>query len=525
MSSPTRLAALALVLASLLALSASCTRPATQLVVVVDTDLPETGRVCFAARVSRLVGGVIEPGATRRLFVTREVGVPFSFGVVPPDGVASARVEIAIEALPSCEEPAPGARLVRRAVRTGFLEGQTLRVPLFLSASCGAGCIETLSCPATGDTCESIPTVEPEELAPVTPRAEIADAGAPIDAGGEACTPHPAAIVLVDSRLIAAATPTDAYTVEAIPGLPGWRAFTRRSATEVWAQRTSLELDAVFNDFGLDLPAAGNVVGISSVAGPTDTSAIVLVGDTTTMRAGRHLYASGSMDVATADLVPGAPIDGAAARLGADALFATRDGSIIFTRVPATAPPTEIGRESSGNTVALASRSDGSALYAIGGVPMQCWVRPISATGVVGALVVLPFSCDRTAVAELGSNVVLLFVDSGTAYVVLLDGTTLTAMGAPTSLGAAIRGDRLAALASPAGDSVRLVWSRDATTVLTQSVDASLSLGPLDTISFTSAEGPADAQRVRAARSGRRTAITFPGADATGGIVWASVCD
>ena len=432
-----------------------------------------------------------------------------------------------MEALPSCEEPAPGSRLVRRAVRTGFLRARALRVNLFLSASCGAGCVETLTCPASGPACEEVPTIEPEDLAPVEPRTELRDAGATASdaASLEPCTPHAAEVIIVaPTSVVGAASPTDAYTVEAIAGV-GWRAFTRRSSTEVWAQRVSVELDANFNDFALELPPAGDVVGISSVVGPLDTSSIVLVGDSTTMRAGRHLYVHGAMDVATPDLVPGAPIDGAAARLGGDAVFATRDGTIILTRVPATAMPTEIIRESSGNTVALASRSDGSALYAIGGIPMQCWVRPISVSNTVGGVVVLPFPCDRTALAELGANVLLLFVDSGTAYFVVLDGTTLTAIGTPTSLGPALRGDRLAALASPTRDSVRMIWASDATTVSTQSIDTTLTRGPLETIVYSSAEGDGDANRVRAARDGRRTVIAFPAAPATGAIVWASVCD
>jgi hypothetical protein len=70
-----------------------------------------------------------------------------------------------------------------------------------------------------------------------------------------------------------------------------------------------------------------------------------------------------------------------------------------------------------------------------------------------------------------------------------------------------------------------MIWASDATTVSTQSIDTTLTRGPLETIAYSSAEGDGDANRVRAARDGRRTVIAFPAAPATGAIVWASVCD
>jgi hypothetical protein len=155
-----------------------CSRPATQLVVVVDTDLPRASYGCFGLLVSRVGEGGALSGASRRFLDADEVRVPFSFGVHA--AADRPRVEVAVEALPRCEDPLPGQRVVRRAVRTGFLEGQTLELSLFLPAACGEGCEVTETCPATGPTCAPIPTVEPTELVPITPGQELAERDASV---------------------------------------------------------------------------------------------------------------------------------------------------------------------------------------------------------------------------------------------------------------------------------------------------------------------------------------------------------
>ncbi len=154
----------------------SCVRPATQLVVVVDTDLEAgTQYRCIGVRVS----AIDDDGAgTREFFsVPEDVEPPFSFGITPPDGDPSGRVEVAVEALRTCTEPSSTDRVVRRAVRTGFLRHQSLRLPMFLSRGCGDGCLVTETCPAMGSMCTSIPTIEPSDLSPATRGSELEDAG------------------------------------------------------------------------------------------------------------------------------------------------------------------------------------------------------------------------------------------------------------------------------------------------------------------------------------------------------------
>jgi hypothetical protein len=177
-----------------------CIRPATQLVVVVDTDLPRSSYGCFGLLVTRVgEGGALAEGS-RRFLPADGMSLPFSFGVHAASD--RPRVEVAVEALPRCEDPLPGQRVVRRAVRTGFLAEQSLQLSLFLPATCGEGCEVTETCPATGPMCAPIPTVEPTELVPITPGQELgpSDASTPdppdtsLDAGrGTALPARPVA--------------------------------------------------------------------------------------------------------------------------------------------------------------------------------------------------------------------------------------------------------------------------------------------------------------------------------------------
>lgn len=182
------------------ALLASCSKPATQLVVVVDTDyaVPEElaeirarieapdGTEVSAA--SFALTGADQPQPTR--FV-----VPLSFGVVPVDGDASRRLEVIVSGM----DP-EGRRLVVRSARTGFIEGRTLRLPMFLLRSC-----ESVEC-GEGQTCDEgvcVPNeIDPMDLDPVDPGDELdgsigavdasdrmdagADGGSGLDAGADA---------------------------------------------------------------------------------------------------------------------------------------------------------------------------------------------------------------------------------------------------------------------------------------------------------------------------------------------------
>lgn len=169
----------ALVGALALVLGVGCRNAATQLVVRVDSDLPAGSRACVHVAIAR-VGE--EGAASERSF---ELETPFSFGVTPPEGDARRRVEVTVSAMsagPGCVEGRldPGTVTVSRRVRTGFLSGQTLLLPVFLDSRCdGAVCEPSQTC--EGGSCVAIPDVAPEELVPVRPGSEL-EAGVP-DAG------------------------------------------------------------------------------------------------------------------------------------------------------------------------------------------------------------------------------------------------------------------------------------------------------------------------------------------------------
>lgn len=164
-------------------LLAACTRPATQLVGVVASDLPAEAISCSSARVSRFDGATVELG-DRRMFVP-SVQPTFSFGVTPPGGDPRARVEITVEAWASCGEPAEGERpRASRTLRTGFLPDQAVRVDFFLSRLClDVVCPEGSTCdPGTG-ACVPVPELASSELVPVRPGEELLDASR-LDASG-----------------------------------------------------------------------------------------------------------------------------------------------------------------------------------------------------------------------------------------------------------------------------------------------------------------------------------------------------
>ncbi|MBN8614926.1 MAG: hypothetical protein J0L92_30280 [Deltaproteobacteria bacterium] len=165
-----------------LALVAGCSFPATQLLVVVDSDYLDEELSTIEVRtyeVDEFRASFPEsvPVELRTLQVRRmsEAGVdiPFSFGVVPLRGDASRRVVIELTAFPRA-----GARVVVRAI-TGFVPRETRRVPMFISRNCeGVVCGVDQTCDESGQCVPA--TVAPGP--PVIPGEEFDDAGVPVDA-------------------------------------------------------------------------------------------------------------------------------------------------------------------------------------------------------------------------------------------------------------------------------------------------------------------------------------------------------
>lgn len=123
------------VVLAMLAALVGCTRPRTQLVVGVDTDLPwGPGEVLRAIQVTVRSNDpegqlrdrrVVELGAANPL--------PASFGVVPLESDPTRRVWIEVRGCGArgCDDP-----LVTQRAYVGFVEGQTLLLRLTLAGAC-----------------------------------------------------------------------------------------------------------------------------------------------------------------------------------------------------------------------------------------------------------------------------------------------------------------------------------------------------------------------------------------------------
>ena len=243
-----------------LALLTSCTTPATQLLVVVDSDAPPPG--CYGVLVSRITEpNIVEPGATHTYFTAPTTRGPFSFGIAPPSGNFNQRVQVSVEMLRSCAEPSATERIIRRTVRTGFVENRTLRLPIFLSAQCEA-CDATTTCQERGTSCVPVPDVEASTLSSVVPGEELAmpveldagvdagasaDVGASIDAFSMADTNVPDALVDRDAGPPPTCTALSTASYQSILSVPpttvaprftsvGWRVHANSgSSTSHWS--------------------------------------------------------------------------------------------------------------------------------------------------------------------------------------------------------------------------------------------------------------------------------------------------
>lgn len=253
-------------------LALGCTRDATQLVVVVGSDLPADAIRTVRIRVWPIddanpsVDGR-EPTAEHRFEIAPapdgvRVAVPFSLGVLPPRD-ESDRVELHTDALDG-----DGNVTVTRSTRVGFVEEQSLRLPVFLSSLCrdvmcpsGQTCIE--------GTCQSN-EVDESDLEAATPGLELASdggAGAP-DAGPSTIpdTVSPTfaigtgtlvsfksgrAFLLSDGDLLLYARGDTPAPPELAAGVMGFGLFVARYApdgTQRWVRRWMLPGTAVAND-------------------------------------------------------------------------------------------------------------------------------------------------------------------------------------------------------------------------------------------------------------------------------------
>jgi hypothetical protein len=183
-----------------LLLLAHCRYTATEILVVVDTDVPRERGLTMEARVQRLGASALDGGERRwiRGNVDGGVSFPASFGVVPGDGPRDERVVMVIEARLASSGTNDPPRTIRRTARFGFTPRTGQVVPIFLPLQCAnltTGCTEvdasecTVSqrCEEQGLTCGDRGRCTEIDVTPVTPPPGVdvltlptADASAPL---------------------------------------------------------------------------------------------------------------------------------------------------------------------------------------------------------------------------------------------------------------------------------------------------------------------------------------------------------
>lgn len=157
----------------LLPLLAACTSPATQLVVAVDTDYQvpaELERV--EAQVQRETGELSSTlgwdlVADGQATMVGQAMMPFSFGVAPQEGETDLQIMVIVKGFARRGDQTP---LVINRARTGFIEGKSLHLPMFLAKSCqNVTCGIDETCQAGGCVSADRP---PENLNPYDPGTE-----------------------------------------------------------------------------------------------------------------------------------------------------------------------------------------------------------------------------------------------------------------------------------------------------------------------------------------------------------------
>jgi|GEM_PF-3865749 len=221
---PPRLRAGTLAASSLLV--ASCTTPATEILVSLDTDASPATAVAVRVSVARdQDAATVSPVVWRFRDGDAGLRLPASFAVLPGDGPRDGTAWISLEA--TFEGPAGQRFVMHRVASARFVPNATVTLSIFLNAACGAAatdCVATASeactvaarCEERGLTCGDDarcvrPT--PDLDASVPPDATPLDA-APLDAAPLDAAPLDAAPL--DAPPLDAA-PLDAAPLDAAP--------------------------------------------------------------------------------------------------------------------------------------------------------------------------------------------------------------------------------------------------------------------------------------------------------------------
>ncbi len=137
-----------------LALAGACTYPSTEVLVVVDTDMPVSQQLTVSITTRRGASDITTATRPDRTFVVggrdAGIGLPASFAIVPHDGdPRDSLVTLRVEAR-------SGAIVLRRIARFRFTSRQSTTVPVFLTLRCVTpvtGCTHKSPC-TQQDLCE-----------------------------------------------------------------------------------------------------------------------------------------------------------------------------------------------------------------------------------------------------------------------------------------------------------------------------------------------------------------------------------
>ncbi len=340
----------------------------------------------------------------------------------------SRRVQIAVELRgDGCDPPSPGesAPVVRRVIRTGFLEQQTLRVPIFLAAACrDVTCDASSSCDPDTGACVSIPELAPIDLEVVRPGEELVDAAGNVDARASIDAHMPDA-PLADAPGLDATSVADA----ARPDAPGIDAPALDAPSVADAARP----DAPSPDAGPGcatmasvtgmLPTSGTLVGYSLTSSPDGASAIrgVAIQRASSDWAGAQDVASGSGLGSTYYPPPGSSFGPTGVAYNADASMriAAFGQSGRFTVMPLVGFSTDAFPAGSCPSSRCATRS-GATDFAVLTGPSSLTLRQIRVSGrtaSAAASIAVASGTTNGGVRPSASGVIVSYASGGACFV------------------------------------------------------------------------------------------------------------
>lgn len=412
-AAPVAVAALAIGLAFAATL-AGCTRHATQLMVVIESDLDQNVYRCIGIEVARITEGqAVVPTQYQSFNVPVQTDVPFSFGVLPPGGDASVRVEIRAEARTDCQDPnvmpPVDQPVVRTVIRAGFSPALTLRLPIFLGTRCtDVMCPDRNSCDPRTGVCE--PVREATHLVTVRPGDELADSSVS-DAGTDANLTGGQCPLEIDNYALPATGPRVFGLAITQPSLE-W-VILYSDAGSLHAIRYPYDGDASADAPAWNVGSGADAIAIEGLA--DDDSLIALVNPPGSSELVRYAGPIGgppvSSSIGTGRLVQ---YGRHSVRFG-DRIAAVveRDGGATVIGVGASDAIQEIFVSTTPVEIALGNTASGALIVAISGD--DCEVRTFDDAGLMTATSTIPGAgtCAARAVARLDDGSFVLVYSTG----------------------------------------------------------------------------------------------------------------